>query len=164
MIPVRTASRWLLDLHRFLGGVATLFVAVHLGTLVLDSYVSFGPADLFVPLASAWKPMPVAWGVVAFYLLVAVELTSLAMRRVPRPVWRAVHASSFGLFAFATVHMWTAGTDAHNAPMLVATAVVLAAIAFASAYRILVAVSPVPRASAVNRSPRPQAEHARRTA
>jgi len=34
--------------------------------------VHFGPAQLLIPLASAWRPGAVAWGIVAFYLLVAV--------------------------------------------------------------------------------------------
>jgi hypothetical protein len=164
MIPVRSAPRWLLDLHRFLGGIATIFVGVHLGALVLDSYVKFGPADLLVPLASSWKPGPVAWGVVALYLLVAVELTSLAMRRLPRSWWRAIHASSFVLFAVATVHVLTAGTDARSLPTVVTAVVVLAAVTFALAYRILVTISPVPRLSAVNRTPRLPRDAERRTA
>jgi predicted ferric reductase len=164
MIPVRSAPRWLLDLHRFLGGIATLFVAVHLTTLVLDSYVQFGPADLFVPLASSWKPVPVAWGVLSLYLLLAVELTSLAMRRIPRSLWRAIHASSFVLFVVATIHVFTAGTDARSVPMLVTATVILTSVAFALAYRVVVAISPVPRVSPVNRAARPQNEHARRTA
>jgi predicted ferric reductase len=146
MIPKRSAPKWLLDLHRFLGGIATLFVTIHLLALVADGYVGFGLADLLVPFASSWRPGAVAWGVLALYLLVAVELTSLAMRRLPRRAWRAIHASSFVLFVMSTVHMFTAGTDTGN-PLLVAVSVmVVLGVLFAAAYRILVAISPVPRA------------------
>ena len=103
---------WVLDLHRFLGALTVIFVAVHMLALWFDSFVTFGPAELLVPLASAWKPGAVAWGIVAFYLLAAIELTSLFQRRMPRRVWHAIHLSSFGLFAFATIHALTAGTDA----------------------------------------------------
>jgi DMSO/TMAO reductase YedYZ heme-binding membrane subunit len=106
---------WLLDLHRHLGGLAVVFVGVHLAGLVADSYVHFGPSELFVPMASAWKPGPVAWGIVAFYLLVAVEVTSLLKRRLPKGLWHAVHLSSYPLYATATVHVVTAGTDAPGA-------------------------------------------------
>jgi predicted ferric reductase len=108
---------WVLDLHRFLGALTVIFVAVHLLGLWLDSYVQFGPAELFVPLASAWKPAAVAWGVAAFYLLLAIELTSLLQRHIPRRAWHAVHLTSFGLFAFATIHALTAGTDANTGPV-----------------------------------------------
>lgn len=120
---------WVLDLHRFLGALTVVFVAVHVLAIWLDSYVHFGPAELFVPLASAWKPGAVAWGVVALYLLLAIEITSLLQRRIPRRLWHAIHLSSFGLFAFATIHALTAGTDAGTAPVrdfaIISTAVVL---------------------------------------
>ena len=45
---------WLLDLHRWLGGLTVAFVAVHLVALVADSYVSFDLADVLVPFASGW--------------------------------------------------------------------------------------------------------------
>ncbi|MFN8035920.1 MAG: ferric reductase-like transmembrane domain-containing protein [Acidimicrobiia bacterium] len=111
----RTARpAWLLDLHRFLGLLSVVFVGVHLGALAADSYTHWGPADLLVPLASAWKPGPVAWGVVALYVLLAVEVTSLLFSRIPRRFWRTVHASSYGLFVLATIHGVLAGTDAAN--------------------------------------------------
>jgi predicted ferric reductase len=110
----RPKPAWFLDLHRFLGGLSVAFVGVHLAGLVADNYTHFGLASLFVPLASAWHPVAVAWGVVGMYLLVAIEITSLLMRRLPRRLWRAVHFTSFGLFAFTTVHALTAGSDAGN--------------------------------------------------
>lgn len=105
---------WLTDVHRFLGGLALIFTGVHLVGLVADSYTHFGLASLLVPFASTWKPVATAWGVVALYLLIAVELTSLAMRRIPKHLWRGVHFSSFALFVVACVHGATAGTDATN--------------------------------------------------
>lgn len=102
---------WLLDLHRYLGGLATLFTVLHVVAIIVDGYVSFSVVDVLVPLASTWKPGPVAWGVVSLYLLLAVELTSLARHRLPRPLWRATHMASFPLFVMATVHGVTAGTD-----------------------------------------------------
>ncbi len=105
---------WLLDLHRHLGGLAVIFTAIHLAGLVADSYVTFGWAEVFVPMASEWKPGAVAFGVVAMYLLLAIEATSLAIRRLPRRAWRWVHRSSFALFAIATYHGIAAGTDAGN--------------------------------------------------
>jgi predicted ferric reductase len=125
----RPSPAWLLDLHRFLGGLATIFVVVHVGALVADSYIHFGPADVLVPLAASWKPGPVAWGIAGFYLLVAVEVTSLVRRRLPARLWRLVHAASLPLWVFSTVHLWTAGTDATNRVLrwiaLLATGVVI---------------------------------------
>ena len=107
----RPRPAWLLDLHRWLGGLATIFVGVHLLALMADSYTHFGVADLLVPFASSWRPTAVAWGVVGFWLLLAVELTSLARRRLPGRLWRLVHVASFPLFVVATLHVVYAGTD-----------------------------------------------------
>ena len=137
LLKRRPAPAWLLDLHRFLGGTAVVFTAVHLLGLVADSYAHFGPAELFVPLASKWRPGPVAWGVVALYVLVAVEATSLAMKRMPRKWWRAVHMSSFGLFVLSTVHALSAGTERTNPAVQWSALLMGTAFVFLSAYRKL---------------------------
>jgi DMSO/TMAO reductase YedYZ heme-binding membrane subunit len=137
LLQGRPSPKWLLDLHRFLGGLAVLFTAVHIAGLVADTYVTFGPIDLLVPFASSWKPEPVAWGVVAMYLLVAVEATSLVMKRMPRKWWRAVHFSSYAMFWLGIVHGARAGTDAgHLAYMAGSTAAVLLVV-FLTGYRVL---------------------------
>ena len=64
---------------------------------------------------STWHPVAVAWGVVAFYLLLAVELTSLARSQLSKKVWRRVHTASFVLFVTATIHGLSAGTDTKSA-------------------------------------------------
>ncbi|MBV8949264.1 MAG: ferric reductase-like transmembrane domain-containing protein [Actinobacteria bacterium] len=107
----RPRPAWLLDLHRALGGLAVIFTGVHVVAIMLDSYVHFGLAEVLVPFASSWHPVAVAWGIAAFYLLAAVEITSLLRSRLPNRIWRRVHYASFPLFVFATVHGLSAGTD-----------------------------------------------------
>lgn len=112
----RPAPNWVLDVHRFVAALSVIFVGVHVVGLAADSFIDFGPADLFVPFASGYKPMAVALGIVGMYLLLAIELTSLAMRKLPRRTWHAVHLTSFVVFVVATVHGLTAGTD-RNEPV-----------------------------------------------
>ena len=130
--PPRVRPAWMLDLHRFLGGLATIFTGVHVGSILLDSYTSFGLADVTVPFVSSWHPDRVAWGIVGMYLLLAVELTSLARRRLPNRLWRRIHVLSLPLFFVATMHFLVAGTDAANPlarlAMIGATGVVLALV------------------------------------
>jgi predicted ferric reductase len=111
LVQRRGVPAWLLDLHRFLGTLSLVFVGVHLVALWADSYTVFGWSELFVPMTSTFRPGAVAWGIVATYLLVAVEVTSWLMRRISRRLWHAVHLSSFALFAMATVHGFQAGAD-----------------------------------------------------
>jgi DMSO/TMAO reductase YedYZ heme-binding membrane subunit len=125
----RPAPAWMLDVHRFLGGLSVAFLGVHLVGLAADQFVGFGVGDFLVPFASSYKPAAVALGVIGMYLLLAVELTSLAMKRLSRSTWHAIHLSSYALFVVATVHGLTAGTDRHNVVFqwacLVASGIVL---------------------------------------
>lgn len=111
LIQRRGVPAWLLDLHRFLGTLSVVFVAVHLVALWADSYLVFAWSELFVPMASTWRPGAVAWGIVATYVLVAVQVTSWLMRRLPRRLWHTVHLSTFALFVAASVHGFQAGAD-----------------------------------------------------
>jgi hypothetical protein len=135
--PDRVRPNWMLDVHRFLGGLAAVFVGVHMTGLLLDRFVTFGPTDLLVPLASSWHPVAVAWGIVAMYLLLAVELTSLGRRRVPRRIWRVVHTASFPTFVMATVHGLSAGTDRHDLVWQVTLWSTVAAVALLTVVRLL---------------------------
>ena len=119
---------WILSLHRYLGALAVAFVGVHVGAILLDTYTNFGIADVLVPFASSWHPLAVAWGIVGMYLLVAIEITSLLRHRLSVHAWRNVHLLSYFLFATATIHMVTAGTDA-RAVLATTSAVLLAVMA-----------------------------------
>ncbi|HTK15833.1 MAG TPA: ferric reductase-like transmembrane domain-containing protein [Acidimicrobiia bacterium] len=148
----RPRPNWLLDMHRWLGGVALIFTGVHVIALLADQYVHFGLAGVLVPFASKWHPVAVAWGVVALYLLLAVELTSLARARLPKKVWRRVHFASFALFIVSTIHGLTAGTDTKNAMAGVVAGVVASVFVGLTAARIIESVqvdTPTPRRAPV---------------
>jgi hypothetical protein len=139
----RVKNSWLLDLHRWLGGLALVFTGVHVVAIVADSYVHFGLASVLVPLASHGHPVAVAWGIASLYLLAAVELTSL-LRRHLRPVWwRRVHFLSFPLFVASTIHGLSAGTDGRKPIAMITAALAVAAVATLTAVRLQDA-SPVP--------------------
>lgn len=119
LIRRRGAPAWLLDLHRFLGVLSIVFTAIHLAALYIHAKVEFkefpfGLPELFLLWESTYKPGPVAWGIVAFYLLVAVQVSSWLMKRIRRRLWHTIHLSSFALFVMATIHSFTAGTDRNN--------------------------------------------------
>jgi len=126
----------LLDLHRYLGALAVLFTGIHVGALIADSYVHFDVVDVLVPFASSWRPGAVAWGVVAVWLLAAIELTSLAKRLLPPRVWHAVHLASYPLFAMATTHGLTAGSDAVNPLLRLAMVAAGSAVVGLTVYRV----------------------------
>lgn len=137
ILQTKRKPAWLLDLHRWLGGLSVVFTALHLIGLVLDSYVDFGWRELFIPFASEWQPGAVAWGVVAFYVLVAVQVTSWAMKRLPRKLWKAVHLTSFVLFFTAAIHGAQAGTDATTGWYRGGSVVIVLAVMVTSLYRVM---------------------------
>jgi methionine sulfoxide reductase heme-binding subunit len=137
LFPSWRRNAWLLAMHRWLAGLTFAFVGVHVTTLLFDTYAKLRVADVLVPFASTWRPTALAVGIVALYLLVAVELTALAMKHVSRRWWRDVHILSYAVFWGVSIHAALAGTDASKPIYLVTTIVALSAVAFAASYRAL---------------------------
>lgn len=138
IIRRRSLPKWLLDLHRFLGALTVAFLALHVGTLMLDSYVSFAVKDAFVPMASKWKAGAVAWGIVAMYLLLVVEATSLVKNHLPQRLWHITHLLSFVAFGLSITHAATAGTDSANRVYLVVAIAMTTAVVFLTMFRIVI--------------------------
>ena len=158
LLQRKPSPRWLLDLHRFLGGLAVVFVGFHIAALVADNYVHFGVADILVPLASGWRRGAVALGVIAFWLLLAVEGTSLLMRHLPRRRWHQIHLASYAVFWATTFHALLAGTDSRGHVFHFVAYVSIAAVGVLSVLRAL--QSAHPRGSRPSLQPTPLAPRA----
>lgn len=154
LVRRRKLPAWLLDLHRHLATLTVAFLALHLGALVADSYVEFGLRDLVVPMASSWRPGPVAWGIVAMYGLVVVQVTSWTMRWIPRRAWHGIHLVAYAVFVTATVHSVTAGTDRANRGFLIVTAVGCTLVATLTVLRVVGRVSAADAAATDDRAAR----------
>ena len=91
---------WVLDHHRFLGALTVIFVSVHLLGLWLDSYVRTAGGAL-----RPWRGEAGRRGLGCRGVLPPAHRSS--SRRAPAPHspprGNAVHLTSFGLFAFATI-------------------------------------------------------------
>ncbi len=127
----------LLDLHRFLGALTVIFTAIHMIALVFDEFVTFTLTDLLVPFASEWQPANVAWGVVSFWLLIAIQLSSMLMNRIPRRLWRGIHFSSYLMFLTGLVHGLLAGTDASSPVFLLGMGGLVGLITLLTGWRVL---------------------------
>lgn len=136
-VSARWRGRSVIDVHQWLAGVGVIFTLIHVGVLIPESFINLSIAGLLVPGMSSWNPLGVALGVVALYLLVAVEVTSLLRRRLPQKWWRRMHFASFGLFWLGTVHAVMAGTDAGN-PVFAWTVIgTVGAVLFLTLLRII---------------------------
>jgi ferredoxin-NADP reductase/DMSO/TMAO reductase YedYZ heme-binding membrane subunit len=108
---------WLLDLHRWLAGLSVVFVGIHMASLFIDEYAAFSLQDLFIPFHSQYQKIawlggwPIALGVICTYILIAVQTTSLMMKKLPRKYWKAIHYSSYALVLLVSFHAGWSGTD-----------------------------------------------------
>ena len=134
--PRHRRPAWLLDLHRWLGGLAVAFVLIHLAALIADSYLELDLMDLLIPFASDWEPTAVAFGVLALWFLVAIELTSLAKRRFSTRVWHGVHLTGYAVFWLVSIHAALAGTDPSQRLYQVTAVLSILAVGWATMYRI----------------------------
>ena len=99
-------------IHRFLSSLALILVVIHMVSLAQDEWAHFRLDELLVPLASAYRPMPVALGIVALYLLLAAYGSSLIKDRLPAGLWRGIHVGNYVAVVLVSFHAGLAGTDA----------------------------------------------------
>ena len=111
--------RFLTDgLHRQASLLALVFLVIHIITSVLDTYAPISLVDAFIPFHSAYRPLWLGLGAVAFDLLLAVLVTSLLRARVGARNWRAVHWLAYACWPVAVIHGLGTGTDVRQTWML----------------------------------------------
>jgi len=91
-------------LHRNLALASLAFLALHIGSAIIDSYVPLAWIDAVVPFVSTYEPLWVGLGSAAFDLMLAIVITSLLRTRIPLRAWRAVHWLSYLCWPVALVH------------------------------------------------------------
>ncbi len=116
--------------HESLGAGSLVLTALHLVAVRRDDYIGFTWGEILLPGLAGWRPFAVAYGVMAFYGLVAVMLSFYVRARMGPKRWRTLHFLSLGVFLGALLHGVLAGTDTTEVPMLMlyagsATAVVV---------------------------------------
>lgn len=99
-------------LHRNLTLLAAAFVVTHVVTAVADRFAPIGLKDGVLPFLSPYRPIWLGLGTVAFDLLLALVLTSLARARLGFRMWRAVHWLAYASWPVALVHALGTGSDA----------------------------------------------------
>ncbi len=100
------------DLHRRISLLAMVFLALHVLTAVLDTYVSVSWLAVVVTFASPYRPLWTGLGTVGVDLLVAVAVSSALRQRISPRTWRGIHWLAYGSWPVAMAHSLGMGTDA----------------------------------------------------
>ena len=124
-------------LHRNISLLVLVFLVLHVGTTVLDSYTSIPLSAAFVPFASAYKAGWLSLGAVALDLLVTLVVTSLARNRLGYRTWRRLHWLAYACWPVAVAHGLGIGTDRSVTWVIAMTLGCVGCVGVAAAWRIV---------------------------
>ncbi|HXZ65109.1 MAG TPA: ferric reductase-like transmembrane domain-containing protein [Streptosporangiaceae bacterium] len=125
-----------LGLHRNLSLLALAFTVVHVLTTVLDSFVSIPLVDAVIPFIGSYRPFWLGLGAIAFDLMLALIVTSLARARMGLRSWRLVHWTAYACWPIAVVHGLGTGSDTSVRWVLALTAACVLVVVVLTLWRL----------------------------
>ena len=126
-------------LHRNVSLLVLVFLALHVGTTVIDTYTSISLTAAFVPFASSYKTAWLSLGAVALDMLVALVVTSLLRARIGHRSWRRVHWLAYACWPVAVTHGLGIGTDRNATWVFVLTIACAVSVVALAAWRLVAA-------------------------
>jgi len=112
---LQSPSRWprLInsELHNFLTLLGAIFLGVHILAAWVDPFTRFGWNEIFIPFASHYRAVWMAFGIVTLYLGIAIAISTLLRPYIGYKWWRRLHVVTLGLFVLATIHGIFTGSD-----------------------------------------------------
>jgi sulfoxide reductase heme-binding subunit YedZ len=124
------------EIHRRISILAVVFLALHVLTSVLDTYVTIGWLAVVVPFVSGYSRFWVGLGTVALDLMIAVFASSLLRARLRPGTWRGIHWLAYGSWPIALAHTFGLGTDAGEQWVIVLGAACVTLVGIALVWRI----------------------------
>ncbi len=133
--------RWprflVIGLHRNISLLALIFLLLHIGTTVLDSYTSIGIQDAVVPFLSGYHRLWLGLGAIASDVLIALSVTSALRQRIGHRLWRVVHWCGYLCWPIAMAHGLGIGTDGSQTWVIFLALACGAAVIVAAVVRLL---------------------------
>ncbi len=99
------------SIHQFVATCGLFLLAIHLGGLLVDSFMPFGVKDVLIPGVSSYRPIATAFGVIAMYAMVFVLVTSWMRKKIGTKWWRRSHLVAVPMFVMSMVHGVFSGSD-----------------------------------------------------
>jgi sulfoxide reductase heme-binding subunit YedZ len=124
------------ELHRRSSMLAMVFLAIHVLTSVLDTFVHIGWLAIVIPFTSSYSRFWVGMGTVALDLMVAVFVSSLLRPRLKPSTWRGLHWLSYGCWPIALAHTFGMGTDAGEHWVIGLSALCVVSVGLALLWRL----------------------------
>lgn len=124
------------ELHRRSSLLAMVFLAIHVLTSVLDSFVHIAWLAILVPFTSSYSRFWVGVGTVGLDLMAAVFISSLLRARLKPSTWRGLHWLSYGCWPIALAHTFGMGTDAGEHWVIGLGALCAVSVGFALLWRL----------------------------
>ena len=122
--------------HRNVSLLVLVFLAIHVVTVVADSFAPIRWIDVVVPFVSAYRPFWLGLGAVAVDLLIALVVTSLLRHRIGFTTWRFVHWLAYACWPVAVLHGLGTGSDTRTGLVLVFTAACVVSVLVAAGLRV----------------------------
>ena len=126
------------ELHRRLSIMAVIFLAIHVLTSILDTYVHIGWLAVVIPFASPYARFWVGIGTIALDLMAAVFVSSLLRSHLAPGTWRGIHWLAYACWPIALVHTFGLGTDAGQSWVLALGGACVISVAAALVWRLRV--------------------------
>lgn len=122
--------------HRNASLLGTVFILIHIVSLLFDPYAQLDVVDFFVPFLGDYSVFWLGLGTVAFDLLLAIIITALLRNRIGPRLFKAVHWGTYAMWPIALAHSLGTGTDAFSTGFLVFAGLCTAAVAGALIWRL----------------------------
>lgn len=103
------------ELHNFVTLLSLVFIILHVLAVWLDPFTAFGWSEIFIPFISHYRPLWMAFGVVALYLGLALAASVWLRPFIGYEWWRRLHVLTLVAYLLVTIHGLTTGSDTQTA-------------------------------------------------
>jgi predicted ferric reductase len=99
------------ELHNFITLLALIFTGVHILAVWIDPFTNFGWSEVFIPFVSHYRPLWMAFGLIAFYIGIAIGVSTWLRPYIGYNWWRRLHVLTLLLYVLVAVHGIATGSD-----------------------------------------------------
>ena len=125
------------DVHRRISILTIVFLAIHILTSVLDTYVHISWTAIVLPFTSSYHRFWLALGTVGVDLFLAVAISSAFRQHISARAWRLFHWLAYLSWPVAVAHSLGMGTDSKLDWVLGLVAVCIASIVGVASWRVV---------------------------